>query len=52
VGDVMLDRVGASAAAGVVHLSVRDEAEVALRMLELAERYVIEVEDPCYEPTA
>jgi hypothetical protein len=52
VGDVMLDRVGASAAAGVVHLAVRDEAEVALRMLELAERYVIEVEDPCYKPTA
>jgi hypothetical protein len=45
VGDVMRDRVGASAAAGVVYLSVRDEAEVSSRMLELAERYVLEVEE-------
>jgi L-amino acid ligase C-terminal domain 2 len=45
VGDVMRDRVGASAAAGVVYLSVRDEAEVSSRMLQLAERYVLDVED-------
>jgi hypothetical protein len=45
VGDVMRDRVGASAAAGVVYLSVRDEAEVSNRMRELAERYVLEVEE-------
>jgi hypothetical protein len=45
VGDVMRDRVGASAAAGVVYLSVRDEAEVSSRILELAERYVLEVEE-------
>jgi hypothetical protein len=45
VGDVMRDRVGASAAAGVVYLRVRDEAEVSSRMLELAERYVLEVAD-------
>jgi hypothetical protein len=44
-GDVMRDRVGASAAAGVVHLSVRDEAEVWSRMQQLAERYVLEVEE-------
>jgi hypothetical protein len=59
VGDVMRDRVGASAAAGVVYLSVRDEAEVSSRMRELAERYVLEVEDekvededPCCALTA
>jgi hypothetical protein len=52
-GDVMRDRVGASAAAGVVHLSVRDEAEAGRRMRELAERYVLEVEeDPCCARTA
>ncbi len=45
VGEVMRDRVGASAAAGVVHLSVRDEAEVSIRMRQLAERYVLEVEE-------
>jgi L-amino acid ligase C-terminal domain 2 len=45
VGDVMRDRVGSSAAAGVVYLSVRDEAEVWLRVAELAERYLIEVEE-------
>lgn len=45
VGDVMRDRVGHSAAAGVVYLRVRDEAEVSSRMLELAERYVLEVEE-------
>jgi len=45
VGDVMRDRVGHSAAAGVVYLRVRDEAEVTRRMLELAERYVLEVEE-------
>jgi hypothetical protein len=45
VGDVMRDRVGHSAAAGVVYLRVRDEAEVSRRMLELAERYVLEVEE-------
>ena len=45
VGDVMRDRVGSSAAAGVVYLSVRDEAEVSSRILELAERYVLEVEE-------
>ncbi len=45
VGEVMRDRVGASAAAGVVHLSVRDEAEVSIRMQQLAERYVLEVEE-------
>jgi hypothetical protein len=45
VGDVMRDRVGHSATAGVVHLRVRDEAEVSTRMLELAERYVLEVEE-------
>jgi hypothetical protein len=43
VGDVMRDRVGASAAAGVVYLSVRDEAEVSSRMQELAERYVLDI---------
>jgi hypothetical protein len=41
----MRDRVGSSAAAGVVYLSVRDEAEVLSRILELAERYVLEVEE-------
>ena len=45
VGDVMRDRVGHSAAAGVVYLRIRDEAEVSSRMLELAERYVLEVEE-------
>jgi biotin carboxylase len=45
VGDVMRDRVGSSAAAGVVYLSVRDEAEVLSRILEVAERYVLEVEE-------
>ena len=45
VGDVMRDRVGHSATAGVVHLSVRDEAEVADRMAQLAARYVLEVEE-------
>lgn len=45
VGDVMRDRVGHSAATGVVHLRVRDEAEVWSRMLELAERYVLQVEE-------
>ncbi len=45
VGEVMRDRVGASAAAGAVYLSVRDEVEVSNRMLELAERYVLDVED-------
>jgi hypothetical protein len=41
----MRDRVGASAAAGVVHLAVRDEAEAWLRMRQLAETYLLEVED-------
>ena len=41
----MRDRVGHSAATGVVHLRVRDEAEVWSRMLELAERYVLQVEE-------
>jgi hypothetical protein len=45
VGEVMRDRVGSSAAAGVVHLRVRDEAEVSGRILELAERYLLEVEE-------
>jgi L-amino acid ligase C-terminal domain 2 len=45
VGDVMRDRVGSSAATGVVHLRVRDEAEVSDRILELAERYLLEVEE-------
>ena len=45
VGDVMRDRVGSSAATGVVYLSVRDEAEVSSRILELADRYVLEVEE-------
>jgi hypothetical protein len=45
VGEVMRDRVGASAAAGVVHLSVRDEAEAWSRMRQLAERYVLEVDE-------
>ena len=45
VGDVMRDRVGSSAATGVVHLRVRDEAEVSGRILELAERYLLEVEE-------
>jgi hypothetical protein len=45
VGDVMRDRVGSSAVAGVVYLSVSDEAEVMSRILELADRYVIEVEE-------
>src|SRR5262249_15759227 len=44
-GEVMRARVGASAAAGVVPLSVRDEAEVSIRMQQLAERYVLEVEE-------
>jgi len=55
VGDVMRDRVGASASAGVVHLRVRDEAEASRRMRELAERYVLEVEveeDSCSARTA
>jgi hypothetical protein len=45
VGEVVRDRVGASAAAGVVHLSVRDEAEAWDRMHQLAERYLLEVEE-------
>jgi hypothetical protein len=45
VGDVMRDRVGSSAGTGVVHLGVRDEAEVSGRILELAERYLLEVEE-------
>lgn len=45
VGDVMRDRVGSSASAGAVYLSVRDEAEVPSRIAELAERYVLEVEE-------
>ena len=45
VGDVMRDRVGSSAAAGVAYLSVRDEAEVLRRILEVADRYVLEVEE-------
>ena len=45
VGDVMRDRVGSSAATGVVHLRVRDEADVSGRILELAERYLLEVEE-------
>jgi hypothetical protein len=45
VGDVMRDRVGSSAGTGVVHLRVRDEAEVSGRILELAERYLLEVEE-------
>jgi hypothetical protein len=45
VGDVMRDRVGSSAATGVVHLRVRDEAEVSGRILELAKRYLLEVEE-------
>jgi hypothetical protein len=54
VGGGWRDRVGASAAAGVVHLAVRDELEAWDRMRQLAERYVIEVdeEDPCCTPTA
>jgi L-aminoacid ligase-like protein len=44
VGDVMRDRVGSSATTGVVYLSVRDETEVSSRIRELAERYVLEVE--------
>lgn len=44
-GDVMRDRIGSSASAGVVFLSVRDEAEVSQRIRQLAERYVIEVEE-------
>ena len=45
VGDVMRDRVGSSAVTGVVYLSVRDEAEVSSRILALADRYVLEVEE-------
>ena len=41
----MRDRVGSSAATGVVHLRVRDEAEVSDRILEIAERYLLEVEE-------
>lgn len=55
LGDVMRDRVGASATAGVVYLSVRHEAEVSSRMLELAERYVLDVaeeDDRCCALTA
>ena len=45
VGDVMRDRIGSSAATGVVYLSVRDEAEVLSRIQEVADRYVLEVEE-------
>jgi hypothetical protein len=45
VGDVIRERVGSSAAAGVVYLSVRDEAEISSRIQEVAERYVLEVEE-------
>lgn len=45
VGDVMGDRVGSSTATGVVYLSVQDEDEAATRVRQLAERYVLEVED-------
>jgi hypothetical protein len=45
VGDVNRGPVGSCATTGVVHLCVRDEAEVFQRMRQLAERYVLEVED-------
>jgi hypothetical protein len=45
MGDVIRDRMGSSAAAGVVYLRVRDEREAAGRILELAERYVLEIEE-------
>jgi hypothetical protein len=45
VGDVVRDRVGSSTATGVVFLRVRDEEEAARRVRQLAERYVLEVEE-------
>jgi L-aminoacid ligase-like protein len=45
VGDVMRDRVGSSAATGVVYLAVRDEAEALTRIREVADRYALEVEE-------
>jgi hypothetical protein len=44
VGDVMRERVGSSAATGVVYLSVPDETQVAGRVADLAARYVLEVD--------
>jgi hypothetical protein len=45
VGDVNRGPIGTSSATGVVYLCVRDEAEVSQRMMEITERYVLEVED-------
>jgi hypothetical protein len=45
VHDVMRDRVGSSASAGIVYLSVRGEAEIATLARELANRYVLDVEE-------
>lgn len=45
VGDVMRERIGSSAATGVVYLCVADEAEVVARIQEVADRYVLEVEE-------
>jgi L-amino acid ligase C-terminal domain 2 len=45
VGDVMRDRIGSSATTGAVFLCVRDEAEVLSRIQEVADRYVLEIEE-------
>lgn len=45
VGDIMRDRVGSSTATGVVYLSVQDEKEARTRILQLAQRFVLEVEE-------
>jgi hypothetical protein len=45
VGDVMRDRIGSSATTGAVFLCVRDEGEVLSRIQEVADRYVLEIEE-------
>jgi hypothetical protein len=45
VGDVMRDRVGHSATAGLVHFRAWNEADAWRRITELAQRYVLEVEE-------
>jgi biotin carboxylase len=45
VGDENRGPIGTSSATGVVYLCARDEAEISQRMLEILDRYVVEVED-------
>jgi L-amino acid ligase C-terminal domain 2 len=45
VGDLVRDRVGSAASAGVAYLTVPDEAQILDRIRAVAERYVLEVEE-------